>query len=214
MEASRLPPREADVAPDPDPTGGRLAGWTPADPAPLGLASFAVTTFVLSVINANLVSITALPAVFGLALVAGGLAQLIAGVWEFRNSNTFGAVAFCSYGSFWISLYILLHTSVTAIPKAESGAAIGLFLWAWSIFTLIMLVASLRTTAAVAFTILLLEITFILLAIGFSGTSSGTIHLGGYFGIATALAAWYVVAAAVINATWGKTMLPVFPMTG
>ena len=91
--------READIAPAPDPTGGRSAGWTPADPGPLGLAGFAGTTFVLSLMNANLVSIRGIGAVLALAIAYGGLAQLLAGLWEFRTGNTFGAVAFCSFGT-------------------------------------------------------------------------------------------------------------------
>src|SRR5437763_12775840 len=113
MEAARIPSRrEADVAPAPaatEPTGGRLAGWTPADPGPLGLAGFAGTTFVLSLLNANLVSLDGgIGAVLALALAYGGLAQLLAGMWEFRTGNTFGAVAFSSFGAFWISFYFLV----------------------------------------------------------------------------------------------------------
>src|SRR5947199_2468822 len=138
MEASRpgVPgpgagAREADVAPAPDPTGGRTAGiWAPADPGPLGLAAFAATTFVLSMINANLVSgpLTDVPVVLGLALAYGGLVQLIAGIWEFRTGNTFGAVAFCSYGAFWISFYFLVREGVPPLAKNPShlNAALGL----------------------------------------------------------------------------------------
>src|SRR5205807_3863643 len=135
-------------APAPDPTGGRIAGWTPADPGPLGLAAFAGTTFVLSMINSNLVSFGALPVVLGLALAYGGLAQLLAGLWEFRTGNTFGAVAFCSFGAFWISFYILLQVGVPAIAKGGGNPnnAISLYLYAWAIFTTYMFVASLRTT--------------------------------------------------------------------
>src|SRR5215475_15979725 len=109
MEAANIGAREADVAPAPaDPYAGRTAGWTPANPAPLGLAGFAATTFMLSMINANLVNHNSLTGVLGLALAYGGIAQLIAGIWEFRTGNTFGAVAFCSYGAFWISFYFLV----------------------------------------------------------------------------------------------------------
>jgi uncharacterized protein len=222
MEASRLPPREADVAPAPDPTGGRTAGvWTPADPGPLGLAGFATTTFVLSMINANLVGggvATASGIVIGLALAYGGIAQFAAGLWEFRTGNTFGATAFCSFGAFWISFYILLHVGASAIPKTELFSAVGLYLWAWGIFTAYMFIASLRTTGAVALVFLLLAITFIILGIGnsaLSGTLSltnGTIKLGGYFGIATAIVAWYASFAGVTNATFGRTVVPVFPL--
>ncbi len=214
MEAARPGAREADLAPAPDPTGGRLAGWTPADPGPLGLAAFAGTTFVLSMINANLVAgpLTDVPVVLGLALAYGGIAQLLAGMWEFRTGNTFGAVAFTSFGAFWISFYILIKVGVPAIPKAHLDSAIGLYLWTWAIFTTYMFVASLRTTGAIALVFLLLAITFVLLGIGNSGASTSTIKLGGYFGLATAAAAWYASFAAVINSTFGRVVAPVFPL--
>lgn len=219
MEASRVP-READVAPaTSDPP---VAGWTPANPAALGLTGFATTTFVLSVINAGLVGGAAgsFPAVFGLTLAYGGLAQLIAGIWEFRTGNTFGAVAFTSYGAFWISFYVLAHSSLGAVPKNEIFSLIGLFLYAWTIFTAFMLIASLKTNGVVAIVFLLLLVTFIFLAIGNSalagGTvlTNGTIKIGGYLGLITALAAWYGSAAIVINETWGRTVLPLFPIGG
>jgi succinate-acetate transporter protein len=217
MEAARPGPREADVAPAPattDPTGGRLAGWTPADPGPLGLAGFAATTFVLSMINANLVSgpLTDVPVVLGLAIAYGGLAQLIAGIWEFRTGNTFGAVAFTSFGAFWISFYVLIKVGVPAIPKAHLDATIGLYLWTWGIFTTYMFFASLRTTAAIALVFLLLAATFIILGAGNSAGNLNTIKVGGYVGIATAIAAWYASFAAVINSTFDRVILPVIPL--
>ena len=206
--------READVAPAPDPTAGRagVAGWTPADPGPLGLAGFALTTFVLSMVNANLVGGGALPVVLGLALAYGGIAQLLAGMWEFRTGNTFGAVAFSSYGAFWISFFVLAQVDLKAITKTEVDSALGLYLWAWAIFTAYMFLASLRTTAAVALVFLLLTATYILLGIGNSGGNASTIHVGGYVGIATAVAAWYASFAAVINSTFGRVIAPTFPL--
>jgi succinate-acetate transporter protein len=221
MEAANIPgrgAREADVAPAPtaDPTSGRsgLAGWTPADPGPLGLAGFAATTFILSMINANLVSgpLTDVPVVLGMALAYGGIAQLIAGIWEFRTGNTFGAVAFCSFGAFWISFYFLVSNHVKLIPKEHLDSALGLYLWTWGIFTSYMFIASLRTTGAIALVFLLLAATFILLGIGNSGGSLNTIKIGGYVGIATAAAAWYASFAAVINSTFGRVIAPVFPL--
>src|SRR5579859_2215061 len=224
MEAARMGTREADVAPAPDPTGGRLAGWTPADPGPLGLAGFAGTTFMLSLVNAGLVGVQhgapgggLLPMVAGLAIAYGGIAQFLAGIWEFRTGNTFGAVAFCSYGAFWISFYFIVH-SAAQNTGSEVFSGLGLYLWMWAIFTAYMFVASLRTTGAVAGVFLLLTITFIILGIGNSalaGTTNvtnGTIKLGGYLGILTALAAWYASFAAVINSTFGRVLLPVVPL--
>jgi len=177
----------------------------------------------LSLINAGLVGTKAipggglLPMVAGLAIAYGGAAQLIAGIWEFRTGNTFGAVAFCSYGAFWISFYFIVH-SVAENAPTEVFAGLGLYLWMWGIFTTYMFFASLRTTGAVALVFLLLAITFIILGIGNSalvGTknvTNGTIKLGGYVGIVTAIAAWYASFAAVINSTFGRVMMPVFPM--
>lgn len=225
MEASGLPRREADVAPaaEQDPTSGRGITWTPADPGPLGLAAFAGTTFVLSLVNAGLVGSQhavgggLLPLVAALALAYGGIAQFVAGLWEFRTGNTFGAVAFCSFGAFWISFYFVVHAASSLLPT-EVFSGLGLYLWMWGIFTAYMFIASLRTTGAVALVFLLLAITYIILGIGNSalaGTHSainGTIKLGGYFGIATAIAAWYASFAGVVNATFGRTLLPVFPL--
>jgi succinate-acetate transporter protein len=211
MEASQGP-READVAPAPAPAPS--AGWSPADPGPLGLAAFAGTTFVLSMINSRLVGGAALPTVFGLTLVYGGLVQILAGMWEFRTGNTFGAVVFTSYGAFWISFYILIHTSVLAIPAKEVSSSIGLWLWMWTIFTFIMLIAALRTAGIIVLVFVLLIITFVFLSIGFSGNSLSTIKIGGYFGIATAIGAWYAAAAGIINSTFGRTVLPLFPLSG
>jgi succinate-acetate transporter protein len=188
-------------------------GWTPADPAPLGLAGFAMTTFVLSMYNANFVSHAGEPVVLGLALAYGGIAQLLAGMWEFRTGNTFGAVAFSSYGAFWISFFVLVTFFVPTLPAADAGHAIGLYLWAWAIFTTYMFVASLRTTAAVSLVFLLLSITFILLGAGNSGANQSVIHWGGYVGLATAVAAWYASFAAVTNSTFGRTVLPVVPLS-
>src|SRR5947209_10463858 len=213
--------READVAPAPgavEPTAGRTAGaWTPADPGPLGLAGFAATTFALSLINANLVSPSALPMVFALALAYGGIAQFVAGIWEFRTGNTFGAVAFCSFGAFWISFYILVKVALAkpalgGLAAAHIDSAVGLYLWTWAIFTTYMFFASLRTTGAIALVFFLLAATFILLGAGNSGADLNMIKWGGYVGIATAIAAWYASFAAVINSTFGRVIAPVFPL--
>jgi hypothetical protein len=186
---------------------------TIADPGPLGLAGFAMTTFVLCVIKANWVSGADVPVVLGLALAYGGLAQLLAGMWEFRTGNTFGAVAFTSYGAFWISFFVLVMFNAAQIAApGNAGHAIGLYEWAWAIFTFYMMIAALRVSGAVLLVFVLLTVTFVLLAIGDSGTSATTTHWGGYFGVATAIAAWYASFAMVVNSTFGKVVLPIFPL--
>ena len=187
------------------------AAWRPADPAPLGLAAFAMTTFVLSMFNANLVDKRGAPVVLGLALAYGGLAQLIAGIWEFRTGNTFGAVAFSSFAAFWLSFWAL-NVFYAKMITGNVGHAVGLYLWAWAIFTTYMAVAALRVSAAVLLVFVLLAATFILLAIGAVGAHETVTHWGGYIGIATAAAAWYASFAAVVNSTFRRTILPVIPL--
>jgi succinate-acetate transporter protein len=187
------------------------AGWKVADPGPLGLGAFAMTTFVLSMFNSNLMNPKGVAVVLGLALFYGGAVQLLAGMWEFRTGNTFGAVAFSSFGAFWLSFWALL----TFHAADATAHGIALYLWAWAIFTAYMCVASLRTSAAVFVVFLLLTITFILLAIGDMGGVGGhpnVTHAGGYVGLATAIAAWYASFAAVINSTFGRVVLPVRPL--
>jgi succinate-acetate transporter protein len=215
---------EAGTVSQRDPTAGNGAvaqeavreiaklGWKPADPGPLGLAAFALTTFVLSMFNADLVGRSGEPVVLGLALAYGGIAQLLAGMWEFRTGNTFGAVAFTSFGAFWLSYWALVTFFAGDLPAAHAGAAIGLYLWAWAIFTGYMFIASLRTTGAVAVVFFLLAITFVLLGIGNSGADDSIVKAGGWCGLATAAAAWYASFAAVTNSTFGRTVLPVVPL--
>lgn len=213
MESATISTRER-IGNHPDAHGApaERTGWVPADPAPLGLAGFAMTTFVLSMFNAQLVGSGGEPVVLGLALAYGGLAQLLAGMWEFRTGNTFGAVAFTSFGAFWLSFAVLVAVFAPQIPSADISSAVGLYLWGWAIFTTYMLVASLRTTGTVALVFLLLSITFILLAAGNSGANESVIKWGGYIGLATAVAAWYASFAAVVNATFKRTVLPVVPL--
>lgn len=179
------------------------------DPAPLGLAAFALTTFVLSFFNAGLVSDKGVPVVLGLALAYGGIAQLLAGMWEFRNNNTFGATAFTSYGAFWISFFLLEQFQADKIPSANLGAAVGLYLIAWGIFTTYMWIASFRVSVAVNLVFLLLAATFIVLGIGESNGTDSIVKAGGWIGIATAIAAWYASFASVTNKTFGRIVMPV-----
>jgi uncharacterized protein len=183
-----------------------------ADPAPLGLAAFALTTFVLSFFNSGLVSDGGEPIVFGLAFAYGGLAQLLAGMWEFKNNNTFGATAFTSFGAFWLSLFAFEEFFAVGVPAANLGDAVGLYLIAWGIFTAYMWIASFRVSVAVNVVFLLLAPTFIVLGIGDAAGNDTITHIGGVLGIATALAAWYASFAGVTNRTFGRDVLPTRPL--
>ncbi len=209
MEARSLERNSPPIQSAPETEMG--ASWKPADPGPLGLAAFAMTTFVLSMFNANLVDGKGVPVVLGLALAYGGVAQLLAGMWEFRTGNTFGAVAFTSFGAFWISFWALNVFYAKEIT-GNVGHAVGLYLWAWAIFTAYMTVAALRVNLAVLTVFVLLTITFVLLAIGAVGAHETVTHWGGYLGLATAAAAWYASFAAVVNSTFGRVLLPVVPL--
>lgn len=178
---------------------------TVADPAALGLAGFAMTTFVLSLANAGFIA-GAGAAVLGLALFYGGIAQLLAGMWEFVKGNTFGAVAFSSYGAFWLAFWFLLTTGAA---KDAGAAGIGAFLLAWTIFTAFMTIGAVKSSRVVMLVFVALTLTFLLLTIGaFSGSEVAN-HIGGYLGLVTAVLAWYGAAASVINFTWKRTVLPV-----
>ncbi|CAN5465292.1 acetate uptake transporter [soil metagenome] len=184
-----------------------------ADPAPLGLAAFAGTTFVLSLFNSGLVGNAALVAVvLPLALVFGGFAQLLAGMWEFRNDNTFGAVAFTSYGAFWISYFVYAEYIAATLPPADAHVATGIFLLMWTIFTAYMTLAALRTNVALIAIFGTVLVTFVLLTIGEFSESSTVLHLGGFVGLVAAACAWYGSAAGVVNPTWGRTVLPIHPI--
>jgi uncharacterized protein len=184
-----------------------------ADPGPLGLAAFAMTTFVLSCVNAGLTSKGVEAAVLPLALFYGGTVQLLAGMWEFRKGNTFGALAFSSYGAFWLS-FAAYAKFIAGGLGADAGTATGLFLLGWTIFTAYMTVAAVRTTGAVLAVFVALTITFLLLTVGAFTGGSGWSVIGGWLGLLTALLAWYASFAGVANATFGRTLLPVVPLSG
>lgn len=186
-----------------------------ADPGPLGLSAFALTTIVLSTFNAGLVDKAAEPVVFGLAFFFGGMVQIFAGMWEFVKGNTFGALAFSSYGAFWMALwYIWEKAPMDAAKEAGvAGKGVGLFLLGWTILTFYMWIASFRTNGVLAVVFTVLLATFIALTAGdFAGSASLT-KLGGYLGILTALGAFYGAAAGVINSTFGKPVVPTWPIS-
>jgi len=194
-----------------------VEGTPAADPAPLGLAGFALTTFLLSGHNASFIN----DAIWiGPALFYGGLAQFAAGMWEFRNRNVFGATAFSTYGGFWMGLGIVVvladvsKTFAASLTQANIFNALAWFLFAFAVFNTYMLIASTRVNTAVFGVFLTLEITEILLVIGFfklahDPSSTWVLHAGGWAGIVTAGVAWYASAAGVWNGVAGRVMLPV-----
>ena len=187
-----------------------------ADPAPLGLAGFALTTFLLSAANANWMTHATGAAFIGYALAYGGLCQLLAGMWEFRNRNVFGATAFSTYGGFWIGLYVWFVVIASKAPASAAGAVnkdVGWILLSFAIFNTYMLIMSTQVNLAVFTVFLTLEATEIIDAIAKfelgTAATSGILQLGGYVGMVTALAAWYTSAAGVSNGIAGKIRLPV-----
>lgn len=176
--------------------------------APLGLAGFAFTTWMLSMVNAGWFTSTSLGMVLALAMAYGGTIQMIAGIMEYKRGNTFATVAFLSYGAFWWSYALFVHFFAAGVP----GAFIGWYLFVWGIFTFYMWVATLRTNMALQLVFLALWLTFILLAIGTWGIP-GFVTIGGYVGLITAIFAFYLSAAEVINELFGRSVLPTGPFT-
>jgi len=174
-----------------------------ANPAPLGLVGFALTTWMLSMVNAGWYGATSVPLVLALAFAFGGAAQFAAGLLELPRGNTFGFVAFCSYGAFWWSFALFVQFYAAHVP----AAFVGWYLFMWGVFTFYMWLGSLALNRAVSYIFLALWITFVLLAIGAWGIPTAT-TVGGYAGLVTAILAFYVSAAEVINETHGRAVLP------
>jgi succinate-acetate transporter protein len=205
-----------------DPTAGRVAMARElasenvrmiADPAPLGLGCFALTTFLLSLFNAGLLPVEGEPIVFGVALAYGGAIQVLAGMWEFRKGNVFGATAFTSYGAFWLSFWAFVTFYAADIADADDReTVVGWYLISWGIFTVIMWVAALRTTAVLAVLFTLLAATFFLLGFGGAAHNDGLTTVGGYLGLLTAAVAWYACLAGVSASTFGRAVLPNPPL--
>ncbi|HZT31037.1 MAG TPA: acetate uptake transporter [Bryobacteraceae bacterium] len=182
-----------------------------ANPAPLGLAGFGLTTVVLSAINAGLLqgdAPTLTAVVVPLAFAYGGLGQIIAGVLEFKNGNTFGTVAFTSYGLFWWWYAFLLWTVGAGWIKPPAANAVGLTLLVWGVFTLYMWIATFRANRAVWSVFLLLWLTFFFLAAGDLGMGAACHTAGGWLGLLTGIDALFVSFAEVVNATFGRTVIP------
>ncbi len=181
-----------------------------ANPAPLGLIAFGLTTVILSLINAGILPKGGEPVVLPLAFAFGGLIQMMAGVMEFRAANTFGTVAFLSYGAFWwwFALLVLLG-SHGVLDLSQAGSTIAVTLIAWGVFTLYMWIATFRLAKALWFVFLTLWITFFLLGFGDLLGAHGLSQAGGWMGLLCGLLAMYTSFALVTNSTFGRSVLPV-----
>lgn len=175
-----------------------------ANPGPLGLCGFALTTWLLCLINAGVFDGSNLGLVLGMAFAFGGTAQMIAGMFEFQKGNTFGFTAFISYGAFWWSWALFV-----AFFKGDTSAQfVTWYLGAWGTFTLMMFLATFPKPRALQ-AIFFLTLTFYALAIGDATGNHSIVNLGGYLGLITALCAFYSAAAEMLNESYGRTILPI-----
>jgi uncharacterized protein len=203
--ASRSDMQEADL--EGRPLNPTALNW--GNSAPLALAAFGVTTFMLSVINAGLISPAVKPVVFGVALMFGGLTQLIAGIIQLRTGNTFSGVLFTGFGGFWMSLFAVSQWFLKAVPTAQTGHALGLFLYAFGIFAAVMWIASLRTNVIVVSALGVIVVTFFLLAAGNYGAHASLINWGGYLGLAGAAGAFYLALSELCEVSYERAVFPV-----
>jgi succinate-acetate transporter protein len=204
--------------PEAKPAGQQAGAW--GNSAPLGLAAFAVTTFMLSMINAELMKAPITPVVFGVALMFGGLAQLIAGIIQFRIGNAFTGVLFSTFGAFWLSLYAIaefflkdIAGPTPLVTAALQGQAIGLFLFAFGAFTVWILIAAFRTNVMVVVALAGLAATLFVLGAGNYNGNGLTIETGGYMGLGVAAVAAYIGLAELCEITYKRAVFPLFPLT-
>ncbi|GAB5590579.1 hypothetical protein Unana1_05479 [Umbelopsis nana] len=187
-----------------------------ANPGPLGLSAFALTTFVLSLINAGAGIDPSGPSqvVVGLAMFYGGLVQLLAGMWEFTTGNTFGATAFSSYGGFWMSFGAIfipgfgILEAYATVPESVLLQSLGFYLLGWTLFTGILLIASHRSNVGLVSLFFFLFVTFVLLTAGKFNNSLGATRAGGAFGVITAFIAWYNALSGLLTHESSYFVLP------
>jgi len=192
------------------PTGGSTLGW--GNSAPLALLAFGVPTFMLSMINAQAVAVGVTPVVFGVALMCGGITALIAGIIQLRTGNTFSGVLFSGFGAFWLSLFAIAQWFLKEVPALHAGQAMGLFLYAFGIFLVVMLAASFRTNIVVVLTLALITVAVFLLAAGNYGAHTTLIHWGGYVGLAATACIFYMALAELCEISYGRVVFPVWSL--
>jgi succinate-acetate transporter protein len=179
-----------------------------ADPAPLGLTALSLPLLALSLINIGAVTATALPVFLTTALIFGGVGQFVVAMWEVRRGNTFGVVAFGTFGCFNLAVWYFFNFGLTKVPPADHPSALALFLWLWAIPALILWVASFRTTLVVNLIFLLATALFVVAAIGNGEGAESLVRISGWIGIALAAVAWYGCLAALTADTFGRALLP------
>src|SRR6266852_7486666 len=184
---------------------------TTGNPAPLGLLGFGMTTVLLNLHNAGFYELNSM--ILAMGICYGGLAQIIAGIMEWKKNNTFGTTAFISYGLFWLSLVALIVLAKLGWGAASNDTAMAAYLAMWGVFTAVMFVGTLRLNRALQIVFGTLTILFFLLAYGdFTAASAGFKHFTGYEGIVCGFSAIYTGLAQVLNELFGKTVLPVGPV--
>lgn len=178
-----------------------------ANPAPLGLLGFGMTTVLLNIHNAGFLPMSAM--ILAMGIFYGGMAQVIAGIMEWKKNNTFGTTAFTSYGFFWLSLVALKVMPKLGLAEAPDKNAMGAYLFMWALFTFFMFIGTLKISRALQFVFLSLAILFFLLSAGdFTGSETIT-RIAGYEGIICGFSAIYTALAQVINELYGKEVMPV-----
>ena len=181
-----------------------------ANPAPLGLMGFGMTTVLLNLHNAGLYKLGAM--ILGMGICYGGAAQIIAGIMEWKKNNTFGTTAFCSYGLFWLSLVFLLVAPKVGWADATEPRAMAAYLFMWGLFTLVMFFGTLRFNRALQIVFASLALLFFLLALGDATGSAAVTRLAGYEGIFCGFSAIYTALAQVLNEVYGRTIAPLGPV--
>ena len=179
------------------------------DSAPLALAAFATCAFMLSMVNAGLVDAAVKPYIWGVALMFGGITQLVAGLIQLRAGMTFGGVLFSSFGAFWLSLFAISELFESSVPASEQGHALGLFLFAYGGFTVYMLLASFRTNLVTVLALIVLALTLFLLAAGSSFSHGGLVEAGGYTGLVLTALAVYLSYSGLARAAYGHDVVPI-----
>jgi uncharacterized protein len=181
-----------------------------SNPAPLGLMGFGMTTVLLNLHNAGFFGLGSM--ILGMGIFYGGLAQVIAGIMEWKKGNTFGTTAFTSYGFFWLTLVALIVLPGMGLTAAPDNAAMAAYLLIWGIFTAILFIGTLRLNRALQFVFASLTILFVLLALGDFTGSASIKHFAGYEGILCGLSAIYAAAAQLLNEVYGRVVLPIGPV--